>query len=86
MNRILLDDSYRGTGITVLMDKGKLIACAKGNGIDFRAIYHRYGIDINGNAPQPIIDRINDTVGRMTHRMVQLPYQGGVAHVRDSIR
>lgn len=77
-HRILLDDSYRGTGITVLMDKGKLIACAKGNDTDFRAVFTKGHVDTQGVAPQPIVSRINEIVTRF-HRMPIIPgdiYEG----------
>jgi len=70
----LLDDAYRGTHIWIGFDNGKLLASAKGNGTNFKAVFSRYHVDIQGSAPQPIITRINECVTKFR----ALPIQMGV--------
>jgi hypothetical protein len=66
-NRTLLEDAYRGNTIWIGYDSGRLIATAKGQQANLRAVFHRYGVDVEGTAPQPIISRINECVGKFRH-------------------
>lgn len=67
MKATLLDDMYRGTDIWIGIDGNKLLAVAKGNGANLRAVFHRTYVDVQGTAPQPIIDRINESVGKFRY-------------------
>ena len=73
-HRTLLDDVYRGNDIWIGFDSGRLLATAKGPQADMRAVFHRYGVDVQGSAPQPIITRINECVTKFH----ALPIQMGV--------
>lgn len=73
MKATLLDDMYRGTDIWIGIDGNKLLAVAKGNGANMRAVYHRTYVDVQGSAPQPVVDRINEATFKFRRMPIMLP-------------
>lgn len=60
--------------LTVLYEQGMLIARAVGNGVDYRAVLRYADVSVQGDAPQPIIDRLNSVVWKISRRV--LPMSG----------
>lgn len=67
---MIYDDAYRGTHLSILYERGLLIAQAVGNGVDYRAIV-RYGdVSVHGSAPQQVIDRLNGVLWKISRRVL----------------